>query len=68
LYAEDHKLSNEMLIVFFVMIRICERIQKNERILHTYPFTPKPFLDLHTTALSAEYAVFGVVFTYEHFT
>jgi len=57
-----------MLIVFFVMIRICERIQKNERILHTYPFTPKPFLDLHTTALSAEYAVFGVVFTYEHFT
>jgi hypothetical protein len=49
------------------MIRSCEHIYKNERLLHTYPFTPKPFSDLHTTALSAEYAVFGVVFTYEAF-
>jgi hypothetical protein len=56
-----------MLIIFFVMIRICEHIQKNERVLYNYPFTPKPFLDLHNAALSGECAVFCVVFKYEAF-
>jgi hypothetical protein len=32
----------------------------------TFPFTLKHFLDLHTTALSAEYVVFGVELSHKY--